>query len=304
MCVKYTLREGINHFSDMKNSEFISFLLEIGDKNNGILKDIRCVSKLDGLGARFGKDTNHRIFIESSRSGPIFNVGDFFLYTIKRTDSIKVINRSTHYDDMLELIQQQEFMNNIPADCKIVCEFFYTPMAEINNNGYKFVNITYDKDKIGEILTISPYNVLIASTGEQHPNKDYILKCLYEKSNKDIMITSPELYLTEINISSFINQLKRLLYGKETILNSRKHKDKNDKIRLLESIQHIKIELSEYILNHPNIDGKFKFGDSIEGIVLYIPNLTNKIIPYKIVTKEFKELQRNKDDSIKNNPKG
>jgi len=287
--VKQTKRKGMIHFQNMKNDEFILWLKQIEADSNGILKNIKCVSKIDGLGARFGRDTNGNCFFEGSRTGPIFDSGAFSKYIKNKTSDLELIKRAAHYDNILEIFKKSSFMNVIPKNTKVVCEIFYNPMAKENDMNITFVTITYDKRKLGSLMSIMPYTILKSDTGEEHPNKDIILKKLYDQSNSTIKIIDPNLKFNEINIKAFIETISVIDDDSLLILKSRKHNDRIAKMNLNNIIQKIKDDLAEYILNHPGIENKFKFGPEIEGIVLWINDKE-----YKITTKNFKEKIKQK----------
>ena len=281
-------RQGITHLQEMKPEEFVAWMRSVKTELGGVLKNIKAVMKIDGLGARFGKDSNGRPFFEGSRTGPIFDSGAFSAHARGKTDDVEMITRATHYDDMLEIFKTADFMSALPNNTKVVCEIFYNPMAEETEKGIKFVTVNYDKNKLGSLMTIMPYTVLDASTGHDSPDKISILKELYKKSSTKIKIIDPNLKFNEIDIKIYADAAS--VYGDESlaILKSRKAADKADKQNLLNALQKIKDDLADYLLAHPGIEGKFKLGPEIEGVVLHLPDRTTGTLPYKITTPDFK----------------
>ena len=286
--VSSTRRVGIQHLQQMDPIKFVEWLRDVKNETKGILKDIKCVAKIDGLGARFGKDSNGRPFFEGSRTGPIFDSGAFSAHARGKTDDVEMITRATHYDDMLEIFKTADFMSALPNNTKVVCEIFYNPMAEETEKGIKFVTVNYDKNKLGSLMTIMPYTVLDASTGHDSPDKISILKELYKKSSTKIKIIDPNLKFNEIDIKIYADAAS--VYSDESlaILKSRKAVDKADKQNLLNALQKIKDDLADYLLAHPGIEGKFKLGPEIEGVVLHLPDRASGTAPYKITTDAFK----------------
>jgi len=281
-------RQSIIHFQKMKPEEFVAWMKTVKNETKGILKDIKCVAKIDGLGARFGKDFNGRPFFEGSRTGPVFDSGSFSAHARGKTDDVEMIARAVHYDNMLEIFKKADFMNALPNNTKVVCEIFYNPMAEESEKGIRFVTVNYDKKKLGSLMTIMPYTVLDAATGYESSDKSNILKELYKKSSDKIKIIDPNLKFTEIDISIYADAAS--VYSDESlsILKSRKAVDKIDKQNLLNALQKIKDDLADYLLAHPGIEGKFKLGPEIEGVVLHLPDRMNGTSPYKITTPNFK----------------
>jgi hypothetical protein len=284
-------RQGITHLREMKPDQFIQWMKTVKTDLNGVLKNIKAVMKIDGLGARFGKDASGKPFFEGSRTGPVFDSGAFSAYARSKTDDVEMIARAVHYDNMLEIFKNSDFMKVIPANTKIVCEVFYNPMAKESELGITFVTVQYDKKKLGSLMTIMPYSVLSADTGHTHPNQAEILKDLYSKSTDKIKIINPNLKFTEIDVTAFANAVSSIPDNALTILASRKQVDKPAKQNLLNLIQKIKDDLSEYLLHHPGIEGKFKLGPEIEGVVLHLPS-KDGIAPYKITTSEFQKAHK------------
>ncbi len=284
--VAATTRQGITHLQDMKPEEFISWIKSV-KAAGGVLSNYKTVMKIDGLGARFGRAANGQPFFEGSRTGPIFDSGAFSAHAIAKGASEEIVLRAKHYDDMLEIFKNADFMKVIPKDTKVVCEIFYNPMAQVDNDGITYVTVKYDKSKLGSLMSIMPYTVLQASTGLEHPRKEEILAALYKESNDKIRIINPNLKMHSINVSSIIDTASTLEDGALKIIKSRKASDREAKQNILSIIQKAKDELASYLLNHPGIEGKFKLGPNIEGIVIHINNK-----PYKITTDEFKASKR------------
>lgn len=282
--VAATKRKGIPHLQKMPPEEFIKWVKEVKQQAKGILSNYKVVMKIDGLGARFGKDRSGRVFFEGSRTGPVFDSGAFSSYAKQKGASEEIILRAKHYDDMLEIFKKSDFMKVIPNNTKVICEIFYNPMAKEDDDGITFVTVKYDKSKLGKLMSIMPYDVIEANSGSPHPEKDKILENLYEQSNENIKFINPNLKMREINISGIIDTVATLDDDSLRIINSRKKSDHDAKQNLLAIIQKAKDELADYLLSHPGIEDKFKLGPNIEGIVMHINDQ-----PYKITTKEFKQ---------------
>jgi hypothetical protein len=268
--MKATPRQSIRHFQSMTDRDFVYWLNRAKNESNGVLRGVKAVMKIDGLGARFGKTADGRIFFEGSRTGLVFEVGAFSTYASTKQSRPEVITRAKHYDDMLGILKEAPFIHYIPLDCKVVCEIFYNPMAVISDNSITFVIVNYDRIRLGSQMTIMPYTVLETSTGNEHPDKDKILRTLYQHSTPEIKFIDPNLDFGEIDINEFIDGLNQGL-----------------------NIQELKSGLAEFLLWHPSIVGKFKLGPNIERIVLHLHTCVSKRpIPYKLTTNEFKAAHR------------
>lgn len=103
-------RQNMVHFQDMKPLEFIEFVRGIKSAMKGKLQNIKTVMKVDGLGARFGRDPEGRIFFEGSRTGPIFDDNAFSRHAISKGSAPEIVARAAHYDDLLQVFKKGAFM--------------------------------------------------------------------------------------------------------------------------------------------------------------------------------------------------
>lgn len=286
--VTSTRRRGIIHLENMKDINFVKFLQKVSSELDGKLKNIPIKMKVDGLGARFGKDDRGRVFFEGSRTGPVFEPKSFSKYAIGHSKRPEVIQRSFFYDDILDVFQKSSFAKNLPNNTKVVCEVLYNPMAEMVDDGYIFVKTKYDKKKLGSLMTIVPFTVLLADTGEEHPEKDAIIDKLLKSSTNEIKIVDSNLKIEgEIDIQGYIDPIKT--FDEETfrVLSSRKKADRGTKIELQNMLARIKVDLSLYLLNNEKIVDRFRLGREFEGIVIHIDGQQ-----YKVTTPEFREKLR------------
>lgn len=287
--VAATKRKGITHFQEMRPEEFVLWMRSVKKDAQGVLKNIKAVMKIDGLGFRFGRGVNGDVFVEGSRTGPVFDDGAFTAHQLARgTDDVEVIARAAHYDNILAGFKKYDLMNVIPPDTKVVAELFYNLMSSSGPlGGVIFVHVSYDKSKLGSEMTIMPYTVIVASTGQEHPEKEKILKDLYSKSTSKVKIIDPNLKFNTIDVTMFAEPASLIDDNSLALLKSRKAIDKEAKQSLLNLIQKMKNDMADYLLSHPGIEGKFKLGNEIEGVVLHIPQSTGTGV-FKITTPEFK----------------
>lgn len=285
--VTTTKRVSMVHLQQMKPLEFIDFAVGVKSKLGGKLKDIPVALKIDGGGFRVGRDAAGKVFVESSRSGPVYDVGSFAQFTRDKGKDEESISRAAHYDDMLHWFKQWGWLAKLENDTKIVLEILYNPMAEIVKDKIKFVSINYDKAKLGSLMTLVPFDVLIASTGDTHPNKDIILKSMRAQSSSQVKIVDPKLAVSEIDVSAQIKFVDLITPQVVELIQSRKHTDKAAKQAWIDAIQIAKDELAEYLLSHPNIIGKDMLGPDIEGMVFEIGGKS-----VKVTTPEFKASKK------------
>jgi len=184
--VETSTRQNMLHLQKMKDEAFIDFIRKIKVEMNGRLENVNVSLKVDGAGARFGKDINGRPFFEGSRTGPIFEPKSFSAHAINKQSAPDIILRASHYDDIFDIVTKSSFIKTLPNNSKVICELFYNPIGEVSDEGIKFVSIKYDKSKLGKIMTIVPFKVIVANTGQEHSQSSEIIKNLVIfKTNKE-----------------------------------------------------------------------------------------------------------------------
>ena len=282
--VSTTTRKSMAHLSAMKPEEFVNWLKTIKREARGILSNYKTSLKIDGLGYRFGKDENGRVFVEGSRTGAITDSGAFSHYakTNNRPDS--VIARAYHYDDMLEVFKRADCMKVLPNNTKVICEILYNPLAEEDSTGLTFVSVKYDKSKLGSLMTVIPIKIVNANDGKPRDDSDEILAKLYKQSNNEIKIVDPTLSMGSIDINAIIDTLETLDDSALVIIKSRKAIDKIVKENILNIINKAKEDFVAHLLKHPEIVDKFRLGPELEGITLDIPDKGT----FKLIDPAFK----------------
>ena len=257
-----TKRKGIVHLEQMKSSDFIQMIkhLKILCPDGIVKKELEISLKVDGLGFRFGKDANGRPFIESSRSGPVFHSGVFREYTRSRTSNLQSLYRAECYEQLFDFFSTSSLMNVIPDNRKIVCELLYSPLGVQRDNKIRFVNVEYDKDKVGSLMTIVPLDVLIVSSGEQACDYKTILTHLLKESNSKVKIISCKLQYDPVDLNFLFDKIKTISLN-----------DDNE-------IQKLKHQFARAFLMKINPQDKNVLGNNIEGIVLKTDVFTTKII--------------------------
>lgn len=288
-----TVRKGIQHLADMDSVKFVLWAQKVKNELGGVLENITVRGKFDGAGGRFGKTSSGQVFFESSKSGPQTVSGAFSAYTRDKGQPEEFVLRAIHYDTILEILKGADCTRVLPNDTKVVAEIFFNPMAEIKTDGLKFVTITYDKTRLGSLMTLVPYQVLVASTGETHPEEKSIIEDLLKTSNAEIKIHPADLRVkAPIDITAIIDAVSVLNAESLRILKSRKAADKESRALISALVQEVKDSLSDYLLAHPAIEGKFDLGPEIEGIVVHLDTDGAGAQPYKVTTPEFQDAHR------------
>jgi hypothetical protein len=276
-------RQGIKHLynrlpdgrvstAEMKNAEFLELAKEIAD-NGGTLNDAAVNLKVDGAGIRFGRDAEGRPFFMTSKvTTPLYqsDVGYFTAFGRERGQDEQQLARTQNYDRALEVITTSKFIQTLPKDTIVQAEMLYNPMAEVSDQGLKFVNIAYDPKKLGKSMTLVPFMFKQYSTGEDLPNSEAIKKKLLAASDPSIKIISNNLKQKGINVGKII----------EPVLGLDPKKKANTP-----TFDLAKQQLSAAIIDNPKLQGKDVLGDTYEGIVVNMPS--GRL--FKVTSQQMKE---------------
>jgi hypothetical protein len=280
-------RKSMMHLQNMKPLEFLDWVQSLHTDFGGVLNDLEVSLKVDGLGARFGKDKDGRFFFEGSRTGPIFEPKAFTTHAKSKGSKQEIVDRAAHYDDMFDLLKGSALVKVLPKDTKVICEIFYNPMATEVGSQLIFVTVKYDKTKLGKTMTVVPISIIHASSGEDHEDAKAILASLYKTSTADVKVVDPGLKAGKIDIRAKTKNVLKFGEAERATIKSLKSADKEAKAALLATIQSAKDELADYLLNHPSVSGKDKLGKDIEGLVF-----TAGGQPVKVTTQDFKDSKK------------
>ena len=284
-----TKRRSMVHLQNMKPAEFVQWAKEVHADLGGELKDLEVSLKVDGLGARFGKSEDGRYFFEGSRTGAIFDAGAFSKHAASRGSSEESLSRAAHYDEMFNILRDSKLAKSLPNDTKVICEIFYMPLGTHVNGFSRFVSIDYDTSKLGSVMTVVPISVIVASTGEEHPDEASLIAGLLKLSSSSIKVVDVKLKSQRIDVSANIADIVKFGDAELQILKSLKHADRESKRALTELIQNAKDQLAAYLLAHKGVIGKEILGPNIEGLVFKI---NNQLV--KVTTQEFKDSKKAK----------
>lgn len=280
--VSASKRVGIEHISSLKPLEFISFCNYLKKDLKGIISQekVKINLKIDGCGVRFGVDPeSKKFYLESSHSGPQFEVGSFSEFARNKYGLSNSI--SEQYDDVLDSLKKMKELNNYlkTNPVKIHAELLYTPNAVESNNKLQFLVVNYDKAVLGKKFTLVMYKV------ETDSDETEIIKQIKTFSTPEIKFEDQRLNFNNIDVSYEVTNFLELIEKEkniEEILKSRKQIDQPAKVAILEIVSEFQKKISKKI-----ISSKFEHvlgTDSMEGIVLYFDN--GKVV--KVVTDEYK----------------
>jgi hypothetical protein len=293
-------RVGIQHLynpgnsAELKDLDFIKLCEDLSEQG-GNLENVGISLKVDGAGIRFGKDQNGNPFFMTSRvDKPMYkqNIGDFEKYGISQGQNKEQLERTKNYDKALETVVTAPFMKDIPSDTIISAEMLFNPMAIKSDSGLTFVNIPYDPSKLGKIMTIVPISIREFSTGTISPNSNRVFNLLFKNSNPDVKIVNMSLENPGIDVSSIVDPIARNADKLSSAIKQRGDTEAKQKAK--EVLTQARKELSEAIYDSP-IEGKNQLGDTIEGLVVRMPNG----LMVKITSPEMKQKMSAKKNITK-----
>jgi hypothetical protein len=272
-------RQGIQHIyapgssTEMKDLEFVEMCKEIAE-NGGKLDGMAINLKADGAGIRFGKDEAGRAFFMTSKvTEPKYaeNIGDFEQFGIEQGQSPERLEFTKKYDDAMSIILNSDFIKALPNDTIVQSEMMYNDMAQKTPQGLKFVNIPYDQKKLGKTMTLVPFMFKTYSTGESRPDADAIKKKLLSMSDNNIKFVNNQLEQKGIDVRKIIAPVVNMDQSLLAALSSRTRNNPG-KEQAKEIITQTRQQLSQAIIENPNIKGKDQLGDNIEGLVINLPS--------------------------------
>jgi len=270
-------RQGIPHIYkpgstvELKDNEFIELCKEIM-ADGGKLEGVPINLKVDGAGIRFGKDQNGRPFFMTSKvTEPkyIENFGDFEKYGRSVGQDEERLNFTKQYDNALKTILTAPFMKVIPSDTIVQAEMMYTPMAQQENGGLKFVNIPYDPKKLGKEMTLVPFMFKQFSTGQVRPDSQKIKEALLKTSNSKIKMVNNNLQHKGIDVAKIVSPIVKNADTLSAAVATRGTNPTKEKAKAI--LSQARQQLSNAIINGP-IPGKDQLGDMIEGLVINMPS--------------------------------
>jgi hypothetical protein len=279
----------IDHLDKMKPLKFLEFAKKLDKEFGGVLskEKISITEKIDGSALRVGQDANGNSFIESSMSASMFNVGDFEARDISKGYSGEIGKK---FDNILkEFKNDKQFQSVLKKyntnGIKVIGEILYVPMGIDEVDKIKFIRISYDKKKLGTLLTFVPFEV-IDGEGNVHPKQADVISDLYKISNDTRKILKPTIHIDkDINIAmelkDFDLAITKQYENLEDLLTSRKKVDKELKAAVIEEIGKYQKQITSKILTYIKSGS---LGPDYEGIVIKMND--GSII--KIVTDVFK----------------
>lgn len=311
--VESTPRVGIQHIYggdngeySMKPEDFIELINFIKNANQGILNksNAHLSEKSDGFSLKFGLDDKNKFFIESSRSGPIFDEGTFRQFAIDKKGETNPVTEG--YEDIFKSLKHnKELQNylksiNTPSGIKIQSECFYLPIgktSETNKSIVKFVATWYRKEKLGSWATFVVINV---TDGKGRPlMQDKVRKIkddLKQLSTKEMKFDYGDIPdFSEIDLSSEIRKIEEFInsieeeYGQkiDDIMNnpSRQKSALVQKRKIKQEMLNLQKDFSKKL---SGLIKTGKFGDEYEGLVFELANG----IMFKVVSDRFKEAKK------------
>jgi len=279
----------IDHLDKMKPIKFLELAKKLDDEYGGFLsKETTSITeKIDGSALRIGQDERGRSFIESAMSTSMFNVGDFYARDVSKGYSGEVGKR---FDRLLGDLKKDRDIQKVLSKyntngIKVIGEILYVPMGYDEIDKIKFIRISYDKKKLGTLMTFVPFDV-IDGEGNTHPNKDAVIRDLYKISNSKRKIIKPTIQVeNKIDISMELKSLEKNITSKykniTDLLKSRKKVDRELKYKLIAEIGEYQKSLASKIISHVKSGS---LGPDFEGIVIQLSNGES----FKIVTDTFK----------------
>ena len=296
--VKAQLRKGMPHLRDLKPADFLDLLDEIHDGNGQFtLQDIPLNVKVDGFGGRFGKNSDGRPFMGTSRTEPRYEASFVKYHQAKGTTDPDILRRAGLFDDlfneMMEAIQMVDgkLGPNFLVNKQVTCEVLFSPFATETPEGkLRFVGIEYDQLPKGVELVLVPYRIVDATSGEDLPDTEKYLQTMTKLGSQGrVMFMSNRLSQKEgLNVTAIIPPLENLEELKQIVSDTAGKRDRANlalRKQVEEKLKPIQIALEKAIDEDPNIVGKDMLGQDYEGIVI-----NSRLGPIKVTSQRQKDI--------------
>jgi len=289
--VKAQFRKGMPHLHDLKPADLLDLLDEIHDGNGNFkLQNIPLNVKVDGFGGRFGKNSEGKPFMGTSRTEPRYEPGFVAYHEKKGTTDPEVLGRAQLFDELFN-----EMMNAVKlVDSKlgpgflvnkqVTCEVLYLPFATETPEGkLKFVGIHYDKLPAGVKLALVPFRITDATTGEDLPNANKIVKELISAGGSgSVMFIDNSLTQNEaLDVTALVPPVENIDELKAMLASNKLEARRQVKAAL----EPVAAALEKAIINDPNIIGKDLLGQDYEGIVI-----NSRLGPIKVTSQEQRDV--------------
>jgi hypothetical protein len=296
--VKAQFRKNMPHLKDLKPIDFLDLLDELHQGNGQFkLKNIPLNVKVDGFGGRFGKNSDGKPFMATSRTEPRYQAGFVDYHQKKGTTDPEILGRAQLFDDLFtEMMSAVQLVDSklgpdFLINKQVTCEVLYLPFATETPEGkLKFVGIHYDKLPQGVQLALVPFRVTDATTGEDLPESNKIVKELTSvgRQGSVMFIDNSLTQNEELDVTEIINVLDNIEELKQIVSDTAGKRDRASldlRRQVEEKLQPVKVELEKAIINDPNIIGKDLLGKDYEGIVI-----NSRLGPIKITSQEQRDV--------------
>jgi hypothetical protein len=294
--VKAQLRKGMPHLRDLKPIDLLDLIDEIHDGNGSFkLQNIPLNVKVDGFGGRFGKNSEGKPFMGTSRTEPRYEAGFMAYHQKKGTQDPDILGRAKLFDDLFgEMMSAIKLVDSklgskFLVNKQVTCEVLFLPFATETPEGkLKFVGIQYDKLPDGVQLALVPFAVVDADSGNNISNSSEVIKKLTGLGRQgSVMFIDNSLTQNDaLDVTAIVPPLENIEQIK-SLLSSGKLAQKREAKELLAPVA---LALEKAIINDPNIVGKDMLGKDYEGIVL-----NTRLGPVKVTSAEQKDIIANKN---------
>ena len=296
--VKAQLRKGMPHLRDLKPVDFLDLIDELRAEGGQFkLQNIPLNVKIDGFGGRFGKNSEGKPFMGTSRTEPKYQAGFVKYHQEKGTTDPEILGRAANFDKLFtETMAAIKLVDNelgpdFLMDKQVTCEVLFLPFATQTDEGkLKFVGIEYDQLPTGVDLVLVPYRVVQASTGEDLPDGDTIVQQIAGLGQSgNVMFMSNRLVQKDgLDVTEIINPLDNIEELKQIVSDTAGKRDRASlelRREVEAKLKPVQIALEKAIDEDPNIIGKDNLGQDYEGIVI-----NSRLGPIKVTSQRQKDI--------------
>lgn len=268
----------------MKSTEFFDLCESVNV--TGYYPILYSSLKVDGFSFRFGRNHFGDFFVETGKSGYIYDPQDFISFVESRTHTTEQLNRAKEYAKLFHILRDH-FSDSIHSGTKVVCEILLNSLAEENNGRLKFVNLEYEKKYLGKILTVCIIDFI---SGTSQNTYEQIVD-LFLLSSDDIKVYDSK--LPGLVLDSSFTPILDTKSMNRSILDSRRAVDKQKKLEYNSILDLLKQSMANSLFKLLDETSSNFLGKTKEGFVVEFHGFGK----YKITSPEFRKAMNDNRQS-------
>lgn len=251
----------VNTLANMGDQEFVDFAKKATSKRG--IAGSKASLNIRGLKAAIGRTADGEFYFQTAKSEPATEIGEFTQRVIdagvEREGHEARYARARAYDRMFAYLAHSDIAAAIPRDTVVTVELYSTDLPAKVQPGRE--RAARRGAAIGDWLTVFPFAVFRASTGEQltERRRKTIFAKLYKanpEGDTTVRIVSPRMTIGRINLGN----LESVADLDLSVLRTRNEADEKARRAVRRALDRAKNWAHDTILNAHQAAGKTRLG--------------------------------------------